>query len=544
MNRPAGPVVAARQVITEKDETEVIPKILAVITNDDRFVSFQEYWLPSELLIANIKDKFDEVRRIISKRKYALSSNEILENISTFCKDALRDRLKFSLEYFLDKDKRFVPGFGSVTKWDLRKPSDVIRLDTNKYLSYDNLLVSSDLEQLLFYHGFFNQCDFSFPNEQKVLAYYDSSKKTLSGNDFIKELVKISENKKQKVKFRHPQERGDPIIVYASTSSISEKKQWTVTIKAEWLEKGVLVVPRNLSNYIEGTNNIHILFDQVEEILPYQENDRLIERFDKFYSAKAIAEGDIVILQLQSQKPVTLFVSSRWKKRLDRLLQVQTEDWHWEKNSLRDCIIVVLANHKQSIHYRSIYAEIARHKHTTLGAIIGTLSRYCPSVFVHTGQGEWQICGLVENISRNKKYQPAAETNVVPIPKEIWDAVRTIEENDLVYKLLEKAKRPLSFDDICDKLAEYLRIDNNTLRATGFLRANDERLRRLDDGTWALEEWFSSTLELPEKPAENEPIENQEEQQNIKKWIDFYWQILLILFLLVVLLVIYFAWKY
>lgn len=83
---------------------------------------------------------------------------------------------------------------------------------------------------------------------------------------------------------------------------------WPVTVTTDWLEKGVLIIPQELSKYMTETNTIHILYDQVDEILPYEENQRIIEGLNNFYSAKAVSGGDIVYLQLRAIEPIRLFV--------------------------------------------------------------------------------------------------------------------------------------------------------------------------------------------------------------------------------------------
>ena len=409
--------VRAFEVIREKDETEVIPKILAAISSDDRFVAFEEKWLPKELLVRDVSYKLSDIEKVIAKCKQALSTSEILEKVQTDDnKEELGNRLEFSLNYFLSKNREFVQVPDSITKWDLRKP---------------------------------------------------------------------------------------PVPV-----SPTDKRESTVTIKAEWLEECILIVPRKLSRYMEETNTVHILYDQVDEVLPYEENDRRIEGLNTFYSVKAIAEGDRVHLRLQALEPTQLFIHSSWKISLDKLLQIKPENLDWEHSSLRDCLIVVLAKFKTPAHYREIYSEVAIHKHVSIGAIIGTLSRHCPSVFGHVGWSKWQLAGWAGEVIPPKQ-EPRVPTEFVVINDEIWNAVAAIEENDYVYKLLEKIRKPLSFDEICGKLADYLRVDVKGLRATGFLKA-DERLRRLDNGTWALEEWFD---------RQEEPVKVEDEEKTVEETI-------------------------
>ena len=437
----------AFEIITEKDEAEVIPKILMAISNDKRFVAFEDKWLPSELLVVDVSSKLTDIEKIIEESKQALSTTDILRKVcADDDKEALNNRLEFSLNYFLSKDRMFVRVYDSVTKWNLRQIS-----------------------------------------------------KPVQGG--------------------------------------IEKREWTVTIKTEWLERGILIVPRRLGSHMEGTNTVHILYDRVDEVLPYEENDRLIEGFNRFYSAKAIAEGDRVHLRLQAIEPTKLFVSSRWKRRLDRLLRLEPADLFWEHSSLRDCVIVVLAKFRTPAHYREIYSEVAAHKHVSLGSIIGTLSRYCPSVFVHIDSGQWQLAdGQVQPKPPNG--EPTKVQKITDISNKTWNAVITIEEKDYLYELLRRLKNPLSFDEICSRLANYLKVDVNELRATGFLKA-DERLRRLDNGTWALEEWFR----LPDR--QEGPVKVEDEQTTVKETITektsksrWFWLVLIVLLTLLLFCII------
>jgi DNA-directed RNA polymerase delta subunit len=414
------------EVLGAKDENEVIPKLLLALPDDKRFANFGEYWLPSDLLIS---DKINDVRKIIEKSEQPLSTHDILEQVyANGNKEELNERLEFSLNYFLEQDRRFVRITGEPNKWDLRS---------------------------------------------------------------------------------RPPKVQPPMTDHC-----------TVTIKPEWIEKDILIVPRKLSEYLGKTNTIHIFYDQFDELLSYNANNRLITGLGNFYSTKAIAEWDIVRLWLQSLEPAKLFISSRWQKRLDRLLKIEPTDLKWERISLRDCIIVVLSKFKTPAHYHDIYSEIALHKQVSLGSIIGTLSRYNHYLFVHTSLGQWQLVGWTYSDIIDKQGQKP-NPEVIALDKEIWKAVAIIEDNDYVYKLLQKAAGPLSFDEICSRLADYLKVDVNQLRATGFLKP-DKRFRRLDNGTWALEEGFVNS-ENERQESEQEKSQNVSVKTQKGPWIDNLW---------------------
>lgn len=182
------------------------------------------------------------------------------------------------------------------------------------------------------------------------------------------------------------------VSVLEGALGLSAKVPWPVTIQAEWIEKGILIIPIRLSDYMAGTNTVHILYDQVNETLPYEENQRLIERFNNFYTVKAIAEGDKVYLQLQALEPTLLCAYSSWKRPLDDLLQIQPQDWwSWQRNSLRDCIIITLARCKKPINYQEIHSKITVHKDVSLSSVNETLLRYSPLVFSEVGSEKWQL---------------------------------------------------------------------------------------------------------------------------------------------------------
>jgi len=512
----AGSAVTSFEIIKEKDEAEVIPKILIALSNDDRFVAFREHRLPAELLENGIRQNRDKVREIIAASKHALSAREILDKLEVGRdNDCLNNRLEFSVNYFLKQDRRFDENPGDTTRWDLRKPPTPIQIDIDKRrLRYSKFLAAPlPLDLLIFYHGSVKQCVFLFPYDRCATADYDNTRRLLCGEEFASELVKLSDAEEFKVKLGHPEQRGGPIPVSVLTSEGPEGKvQSTVTIREDWVEKGVLVVPKKLSNYMEGTNTVRIIYDQAEEVLPYEEGDGLIEGegLKNFYSVKAVAEFDEVNLRLEGLEPTRIFISPTWRIALDKLLSIKPQDLDWEHSSLRDCIIVVLAKFRTPAHYREIYSEVAAHKHVSLGSIIGTLSRCCPSVFVHIGSGRWQLAD--EKVPpKPPNGEPTKVQKITDISNKTWNAVNTIEEKDYVYELLKRLKTPLSFDEICSRLANYLKVDVNELRATGFMKA-DERLRRLDNGEWALEEWYKQSPPVSEEdisvPALNEDADD------------------------------------
>jgi len=201
------------EVLSEKDIDDVIPKLLLALENDKRFVNFYEYRLPSEMLVHDISNKITNAKEIIARKKQSLSTFDILNALyPDGNKRELGERLPFSLNYFLEQDRKLFQFLKPMMKWDLREPPKRILLAVNRgALLSGKLLKSSDLDLMLLYHGFVGQCTFSFPNNHKITAYHDISGGSISGEEFVSELAKLSQNRKHEVEFVSPEIRGDPI---------------------------------------------------------------------------------------------------------------------------------------------------------------------------------------------------------------------------------------------------------------------------------------------------------------------------------------------
>ena len=99
--------------------------------------------------------------------------------------------------------------------------------------------------------------------------------------------------------------------------------------------------------------------------------------------------------------------------------------------------------------------------------------------------------------SATPRPQPSERLALPEISDAIWKIVAEIEEGDFVYRLLKRTRDSLSFVQICQKIAEARGIDWRELQHTGFLNVEDERLKRLDNGHFALREWFDDPVVPP-----------------------------------------------
>lgn len=150
-------------------------------------------------------------------------------------------------------------------------------------------------------------------------------------------------------------------------------------------------------------------------------------------------------------------------------------------------------------HYRELYAHISRHRDLAISSVIGTLSKYRGILFDHTGEGEWKTLHeptININVPLEKQQEQLPPFNIdLQEENKILSIVNKITEKDLVYKLFDKIHEDLSFDQICQKIADRYNINWHELRHTGFINVNDQRLKRLSNGHFALAKWFK-----PEEP--------------------------------------------
>jgi hypothetical protein len=100
---------------------------------------------------------------------------------------------------------------------------------------------------------------------------------------------------------------------------------WSVTIAAEWIEKGIIVLPRGLTKYLEGTNTLHTLYEETDDVLPYYEDTRIVEGMDYYYNLNEIRAGDTIHLQLKSLNPTKIKCYLGWLKNTSALMAKTSE---------------------------------------------------------------------------------------------------------------------------------------------------------------------------------------------------------------------------
>lgn len=496
----AGHQTEEREAIGKEEKERVESQVLLVISDDDRLVSFENQYFPVELLV-NLELKASESLLLIAKEKKPLSSAELLEKLAIRYKTGQKERWRFSLNYYLDRNGRFEYHHDSKQiYWDIHKPGLPLVAAYDKQTHKEGIHVSAELENLLYYHGFTEDCEVCLEGQELITASYDSLDSQLRSEELIEAIDVLLPRNQCHLLIEDSAVRGGPILLNSREFIKTKTIHSTVTIKKDWIEQQFLKIPNRISKYMQDVTEVIVFSNRDEQRLPHDVNESIIRGIGSFYEKKAIAEGDKIRLQLVTTKPEKMLVSMWWRHSLSELMQLHPEDFKWERASVRDCIIVTLGHTEEPMHYREIYAEVSRHKTVSLQSIVNTLSKYSPSVFVHTVRGKWGLA-LSEDFTKIHPLDGSVPSPV-HVSEIVWKAISSIEEKDRVYELLVKVARPLTYNEIIGYLAKAMEIDPKQLAMTDFFDPKDDRFKQLDDGTWALSEWIDK-----EEPKEEKTIE-------------------------------------
>ena len=93
---------------------------------------------------------------------------------------------------------------------------------------------------------------------------------------------------------------------------LSQKVPLSVKVEDQWHRKGILILPRRFQSFLTGTNTVHVVYDDTDELLPYDENAARIEGVGTFYQRKAIIPGDHIHIQLRAIDPTYLLLDRSW----------------------------------------------------------------------------------------------------------------------------------------------------------------------------------------------------------------------------------------
>jgi hypothetical protein len=93
---------------------------------------------------------------------------------------------------------------------------------------------------------------------------------------------------------------------------LSQKVPLSLMVEDWWLKKGILILPPRFRSFLSGTNTVHALYDDTDELLPYDESTATLEGVGGFYQRKAIIAGDRIHIQLRAIDPTYLLLARSW----------------------------------------------------------------------------------------------------------------------------------------------------------------------------------------------------------------------------------------
>lgn len=291
--------------------------------------------------------------------------------------------------------------------------------------------------------------------------------------------------------------------------------EFSRTVEKREIDAGFIVLPPRLSICLGQSSQVTVQLAASENttVLSFNPLNRQLSDLAQWFHKSAIEPGDKVKFRLLGVDPPEIRLWTEWEKDLNSLIRPPALDFKWEHLPIRDCLIKVFVDHPGPIHYRSLYSHISKHRDLAVGSVIATLSKYRGVLFAHTGRGMWSWLKSGAQTDDGQSHPPRQSEGLrsVAVSDAIWKIVAVIEERDVIYRLLKRTRDSLSFVQICQKIAEASGIDWHQLQHTGFLNAEDERFTRLDNGHFALREWFDDPV-APATPTPPEIDDVSEEE--------------------------------
>jgi hypothetical protein len=288
---------------------------------------------------------------------------------------------------------------------------------------------------------------------------------------------------------------------------ISVGSEFSKTAQSDEIEKGILFVPPNLRRFLNSTDHIRVqLRSNWSAILPYEKSNGYMSGLNRWYLMNAIEQGDKIRFRVLTLGKPEIKIWTEWEKHLNDIFKCPPEDFKWQSLPIRDCLLRVFNKLNRSAHYDELYAYISKHRDLAVGSVRATLSKYKDILFEHTTDGDWKFLQEPKRVksATARKHVQHPPPKKISTDEDIRSIVNKIEESDIVYRLLDKTGEDMSLTRICQKIAEYYKIDWHNLRDKEFINVNDERIKRLPNGHFALAKWSDDSSEFKEGKVESE----------------------------------------
>jgi len=213
---------------------------------------------------------------------------------------------------------------------------------------------------------------------------------------------------------------------------IGQVCSWTARQKE--LDRGWLCVPRRLASHFPRADQVtvHLPGDEQAAVLPFDPSTRHLKDLTDWLRHGGIEPGDKVKFELLRVEPPEIRIWTEWEKHINYVLRCPPKDFKWEHFSIRDCLIKVFADCHGSMHYRSLYSRISKHRELAVASVIATLSRYRGILFEHSGRGMWNRLTKAGRTDNGPSSSVRTEPSPAPfeVDDAIWRIVAEIEEGE------------------------------------------------------------------------------------------------------------------
>lgn len=467
-----------------KNNDEILPEILLKLNKDKRFDSIGDFWIFLSKIGTNEKNKFKQILFSFLEKKKGFSTKDFIQLLKSKIKIINEDEYLFC-NYLLGKEKYLTPNkpLGNLDiQWIPVQIKSVEIYYSHLDINNKSIIIKSDIENFLMSNGFITHANLELNSNQRIDITNNLITKRIINEDLYQFIKRNLNNNKIVMLFIN------------STKDIIEiklldiNKIFSITIKEDWLKLGIIQLTQRITKHFIPNQQIEVASDEYDSFLVHwnEERNQLIG-FKDWYNKKNIFVDDKIYLEINSLSPVKFRIWSDFSRDRDAIIKIIPVDADWEKYDIETCIYTVLSD-KEKFHYRQLCTMIMKHRKVTINSIVTTLYNN-PSLFKHLGDGFWGL-GKSDRIELTRA---STANNSFELNSYVWKYIVEIEQRDLCFELLERIRKPLTFDEICKKILEIYPYENvtiNDLRNTGFINAQDERFKRYKQtGEFGLVKW-------------------------------------------------------
>ena len=247
-------------------------------------------------------------------------------------------------------------------------------------------------------------------------------------------------------------------------------------------------------------------------------DDRTLEgkALQYWYNENDVQPGDTMWLSVEATIPLVLRIYTEWDRDADvyrRYVQRRQLERSLPRINLpiRDLVWLYFKQHQKVAHPTDVAKAVLADRPEISGRSVYSCLVANPHLFARTGERgtwglkEWGIEQVTISVTQKSDELPTTTDTDRPTAATypLDYVLNVIHGEDLVYKILQSAKAPLSYPELTERIGKYLRVNKSVLERTSFLNVDDARLVRLHDGAFAVREDLEEVIrKLTEKEKE------------------------------------------